>query len=179
MATEISQDSHHVKRSDHFVYAPSQWETALQCNTVSHWLGAFTKWSLQRLKLDWYYCINSLGGLDTMHTFSEASPLVLTQGSHNWLPATDTSHIHSIQPYRSQGTAYSLQCTVDTIMSVFSNYWQQTLQSTSIIYWSDVKVLDRCLLYVDRMVFAICSGIVHLWHHYDVSNMYKQSGGSR
>ena len=26
---------------------PSQWETMLQCNVVSHWLGAFTKWSLQ------------------------------------------------------------------------------------------------------------------------------------
>ena len=31
---------------DHFVYTPSQWETALQCNVVSHWLGAYTKWSL-------------------------------------------------------------------------------------------------------------------------------------
>ena len=29
-----------------FVYAPSQWETTLQYNVVSHWLGAFTKWSL-------------------------------------------------------------------------------------------------------------------------------------
>ena len=27
-------------------YAPSQWETTLQCNVVSHWLGAYTKWSL-------------------------------------------------------------------------------------------------------------------------------------
>ena len=31
---------------DHFVYVPSQWETMLQCNVVSHWLGACTKWSL-------------------------------------------------------------------------------------------------------------------------------------
>ena len=30
---------------DHFVNASSQWETTLQCN-VSHWLGSFTKWSL-------------------------------------------------------------------------------------------------------------------------------------
>ena len=29
---------------DHFVYAPSQWKTTLQCN-ISHWLGAYTKWS--------------------------------------------------------------------------------------------------------------------------------------
>ena len=29
---------------DHFVYAPSQWETTLHCNVVPHWLGAYTKW---------------------------------------------------------------------------------------------------------------------------------------
>ena len=31
---------------DHFVNASSQWETTLQCNVVSHLLGAHTKWSL-------------------------------------------------------------------------------------------------------------------------------------
>ena len=36
------------KNNDHFVYACSQWETTLQCNIVSHWLGAFTKWSLEK-----------------------------------------------------------------------------------------------------------------------------------
>ena len=35
----------HLHR-DHFVNAPSQWETMLQCNVISHWLGACTKWSL-------------------------------------------------------------------------------------------------------------------------------------
>ena len=31
---------------DRFVHAPSQWEATLQCNIISHWLGAFTKLSL-------------------------------------------------------------------------------------------------------------------------------------
>ena len=31
---------------DHFVHVHSQWGTTLHCNVVSHWLGAFTKWSL-------------------------------------------------------------------------------------------------------------------------------------
>ena len=31
---------------DHFVYAPSHWEMALQCNAISDWLGAYTEWSL-------------------------------------------------------------------------------------------------------------------------------------
>ena len=35
----------HIFR-DLFVHAPSQWETTLQCNVVSHWLGSFTKWTL-------------------------------------------------------------------------------------------------------------------------------------
>ena len=35
------------KSRDHFVYEPSQWETVLHCNVASHWLGTYTKWSLQ------------------------------------------------------------------------------------------------------------------------------------
>ena len=31
---------------DHFVNVPSQWETMLQCNVISHWHRTFTKWSL-------------------------------------------------------------------------------------------------------------------------------------
>ena len=37
---------------DHFVYAPSQWQIMLQCNVISHWLGAYTEWTL--LLLLWY-----------------------------------------------------------------------------------------------------------------------------
>ena len=30
----------------HFVYAPSQWETTLQCNVATHWLGTYTNYSV-------------------------------------------------------------------------------------------------------------------------------------
>ena len=30
----------------HFVYVPNQWETTLQCDVISQWLGTYTKWSL-------------------------------------------------------------------------------------------------------------------------------------
>ena len=36
--------SHH---RDYFMCAPSQWEMMLQCDVVSHWMGAWRKWSLQ------------------------------------------------------------------------------------------------------------------------------------
>ena len=46
--------SHHQHWSrDHFVYAPSQRETTLHCNVVSHWLGTYTKMILAESK--WMY----------------------------------------------------------------------------------------------------------------------------
>ena len=32
-------------------YAPSQWETSLYCNDVSHWLGAYLDWSQRHIIL--------------------------------------------------------------------------------------------------------------------------------
>ena len=38
-----------ILHQDHSVYAPSQWEMALQYKAISHWLGAYTEWSLLHL----------------------------------------------------------------------------------------------------------------------------------
>ena len=48
---------------DHFVCALSQWETTLHCNVVSHWLGAYTKWSLILYHVITYLCPNFNSGL--------------------------------------------------------------------------------------------------------------------
>ena len=37
---------YHPLLRDHFVYAPSQWETTLQRKVIYYWLGSFTKHSL-------------------------------------------------------------------------------------------------------------------------------------
>ena len=34
---------------DNLVHAPSQWETTLQCDVISHWLGVWREWSLYEL----------------------------------------------------------------------------------------------------------------------------------
>ena len=34
---------------NHCGYTSCQWETTLHCNVVSHWLGAYTKWSLHQV----------------------------------------------------------------------------------------------------------------------------------
>ena len=46
-------DITHCRCRDHFVDVPSQWETALHCNAVSHWLGAYIESSL----LVMYICV--------------------------------------------------------------------------------------------------------------------------
>ena len=40
-----------------FVNVPSQWEMTLHCNVVSHWLGAYTTWSLLLIICIWIYII--------------------------------------------------------------------------------------------------------------------------
>ena len=44
----------------HFVSAPSQWKMTLQCNVVSHWLAAYTKWSLHK---PWHWLCRTNGSL--------------------------------------------------------------------------------------------------------------------
>ena len=39
-----------VLSRDQSRYVPSQWETSLQCNDVSHWLGSCLDWSLLRMQ---------------------------------------------------------------------------------------------------------------------------------
>ena len=39
-------DCPNVRSRDHFVIVPSQWWTTLHCKVVSHWVDAYTKWSL-------------------------------------------------------------------------------------------------------------------------------------
>ena len=63
---------------DHFVYAPRQWETKLQCNIISHWLGTYTKWSLH-MEIHWNRnavistTFTSLAVLDKMTTSCAAN----------------------------------------------------------------------------------------------------------
>ena len=45
-----------IGRIDHFVYAPSHWETMLHCNIVSHWLGTFIIFCMHPAN-DIRYCI--------------------------------------------------------------------------------------------------------------------------
>ena len=67
---------HHwsMNQADHAVYAPNQWEMALQCNAVSHWLGSCTEWSVFDKSRAW--------GVTRHISFS--STYQSTYQCHNW-----------------------------------------------------------------------------------------------
>ena len=47
--TLLWYDLETLVQKNHFVYAPSQWETTLQCNVIFHWLGVIGAVSLQAI----------------------------------------------------------------------------------------------------------------------------------
>ena len=77
----------------HFVYVPSQWEMALQCNAISHWLGKYTEWSL--------FPLGTLRLLCNMVVFSKYS--------------LKTLHI----PLRARYALYFVSLKCDFLPSVF------------------------------------------------------------
>ena len=58
LANRLTRDPKSVIHNNSYIilyvmYAPSQWETASQCNTISHCLGIYTEWSLARILPPW------------------------------------------------------------------------------------------------------------------------------
>ena len=72
-------------------YVPSQWETLLQCNDISHWLGTHLDWSLYCHSLSLYYLC--------LHYYdSQISPFALTFNTHslencNFLPSVGCNFV--------------------------------------------------------------------------------------
>ena len=67
----------------HFVHAPSQCETTLRCNVVSHWLGTCIKWPL------WLAAANRLGDSSPTLNYGKAANCSITaSSSHFQSPCT-------------------------------------------------------------------------------------------
>ena len=74
-----------VYRAD-FRFGPSQWETSLQSNPVSHWLGAILESILIHVRI-WYS--SHLGGSTWLQCQGHTLPTLLPhKGSHNALHRT-------------------------------------------------------------------------------------------
>ena len=66
------------------VYAPSQWETALYCTAISHWLGVYAGWSLCLHATPYGYpctqllCMKIQSSTDLLKSISNVSRLTIT-----------------------------------------------------------------------------------------------------
>ena len=74
----------HDDYRDHSLYAPSQWEMTLHCNVISHWLGAYMKWSL------WLWRYHFMGGVLVK------SDLALSQLHLAWMEGPISHKIYEI-----------------------------------------------------------------------------------
>ena len=71
MLTNVTNCAHYsespsITLRDDSVFAPSQWEMALHCNAISHWLGTYTESSLnvnQRISCHQFCCCLHSSGL--------------------------------------------------------------------------------------------------------------------
>ena len=73
---------------DHFVYPPSQCEPTLQCNVVSHWLGACTKWSLSSSSVHDYNGISRVGFDDSIDDSCQFVAYVFIQTFSHYISHT-------------------------------------------------------------------------------------------
>ena len=136
---------------DQSVCAPSQWETTLQCNVVSHWLAANTKWSLNR---HW------------------KRHVILTKFSS--LVATDVnvSFWHNFYHWLHWPLS-KWQCLVQAAMKILSKWWHFCFRCVGTIY--EVYPMNLNLLYF------ILLGLNYqlLLNYCQVSNIRRTVAGNK
>ena len=84
---------------DHSGYAPSQWGTALHCNAVSHWLGAYTEWecTCPQSKITYWHCPSGTAVGEGQESEPEQDPVGWDCGNlrtpiHTYNTRTDPLH---------------------------------------------------------------------------------------
>ena len=75
---------------DDCVYVPSQWEMTLHCNVISHWLGAYTKSSLDYIHMP-HVLLCILTYTSRIYLFSLIWSFLFKSHSHLWQVADGTT----------------------------------------------------------------------------------------
>ena len=111
------QDVSYCNCRDNFVNAPSQWETALQCNIVSYWLGAFIKLSLQ---LYHRFCVELC--TKCMMTPLPVACLASCHYLNQWLSIVNWTLRNKSMKKKNQNTSIFIQ---DNICENITKKWHQ------------------------------------------------------
>ena len=113
----------HTYTQDHFVYVPSQWETTLHCNIVSHWLGAYTKWSLAQ---DINYVQTQQYKLIYVNTHPKIHALFMI--------TTTTNSLSCNEFFRNLGTNFSKICSKTQKFS-YKKWFYTVRKMAAILSW--------------------------------------------
>ena len=155
---------------DHFVYVPSQWETTLHCNVVSHWLGAYTERSLMCTSM--WLCLHGVHRylyILLHHYFVIWTPGICTLNKQHPYPCMSTP---SDQFPSSLWSAAVL--SVDSYMLVAVSHWKLTtdiylmvLSRTRVAseIWADYKCAYNIFANEIRQILGFYSDSV-LNHQY-------------
>ena len=121
---------------DYFVHALCQWETMLHCNVVSHWLSAYTKWSL----LTWS-CIHMPGDCFIKNFLSKFIAICLY---HNvWVIGLITINFY---PCTESSVVY-----VQTFPLSLCKIWWKFVESL----WNMPQGMETNITIVSRIVYSI------------------------
>ena len=82
----------------HFVCAPSQWETTLHCNVVSHWQGAYTEWFLDFTRFESKMNLVRICWIAMTHAFTKDHFDGLMQERCNSIANALELHLSCINP---------------------------------------------------------------------------------
>ena len=96
-----------------FMYAPCQWETTLQCNVFSHWLGEYIWWSLLR----WHYNVVQYM---IIHTALQWQELNINQSLNS------QRHLHILPSRASYGVSVAVskfRKNINSQVSEASKFW--------------------------------------------------------
>ena len=148
----------YIYARDHFVDAPSQWETTLRCDRVSHWLGSFTKWSLlclalfhENLFLTWFGAIIAIEHLRKAYWILgsvdfRVKPTICIQVHHRLILPVNKFFLdgHALHLQEKIGHMYLTRWSWDKMATILQmQFWKATFlnENVSIL----IKISLKCV----------------------------------
>ena len=145
---------------DRSVYASSQWEMVLQCNAISHWLGAYTEWYLTDCLDSWDTLFHSLLSI----SLNYRNPLWTT--SHLMLPCSFKSHI-SLPNWLANLQLIIFMGSNDILFRVIHTQWYLTSNQCHCVWNIDcisfVKDFLNWLILFQYISFILYLGAYEIW----------------
>ena len=179
---------------DHYLHALSQWETMLQCNIISHWLKAYTTWSLYHIEYK-----NGKCGISIKFCTHKRHPMLAERWNiGSFMANLENRPLTIIQNNDKPHGSHKL--LIQNSYTVKHNVirklgWGLLKLRSSISPLAKFSILQKCLLHSLNHIHIwqvspqlSCGNTCQIWTSYSIANMYfgdvqilgkKRNGGNR